>query len=421
MAEAEAGRKRGKGRWIIAGIVVLLVAFIWWRHSGHRKGFGGPPPQAVGVAKAISGPMRVTLDELGTVTPLATVTVLPQISGYITQVGFTEGQMVQKGQFLVQIDPRPYEIQLEQDQATLAKDQANLAQARSDLARFLKLAAQDSISAQQVSDQKYIAAQDEAAVQVDQANIDSAKLDLVYCHITSPVTGRVGLRLVDVGNYVTSGSTTGLAVLTTINPTTVIFSVAQQNLTQVLEQLETGATLQATAYASDDVTKLEVGTLSAVDNQVNTSTGMVKLRADFQNTDGKLFPNQFVNVHLLVKTLQNATLVPSPAVQEGAPGFYVYAVQPNNTVKVQVVSTGPTDGVNTVITKGLKPGDEVVVDGVDRLADGSKVTVTGLENVTTNGTAESVTPVASASQADAGGKGGKKRHHFQGGNGAAGQ
>ncbi len=420
MAESEVRQKGGKGRWIIAGIVILLVAFVWWRHSGHHKAFG-PAPQAVGVAKAVSGPMKVTLDELGTVTPLATVTVLPQISGYITQIGFTEGQMVQQGQFLVQIDPRPYQIQLEQYQAALAKDEASLAQAQSDLARYQQLATQDSISAQIVSDQQYTAAQDAALVKSDQANIDSAKLDLTYCHITSPVTGRVGLRLVDIGNYVTASSTTGLAVVTTTNPTTVIFSVAQQDLTPVLEQLEQGSTLQATAYASDDVTKLEDGTLSAVDNQVNTSTGMVKLRADFANTDNKLFPNQFVNVHLLVKTLQNATLVPSPAVQEGAPGSYVYVVQPDGTVKVQVVTTGPTDGVNTVITKGVNPGDEVVVDGVDRLTDGSKVSVTGMESVTTNGTPESVTPVASTSQADAKGKSSRKRHHWQGGNGAAGQ
>ena len=380
MVETVKRQRHGRGRWIAVGVVMLLVAFVWWRHSGHQNKPAGPAPQAVAVAKASSGPMQVTLDELGTVTPVATVTILPQISGYITQIGYAEGQMVQKGQFLVQIDPRPYEIQLEQYQAALARDEASLAQARSDLTRYEKLAAQDSISAQQVSDQTFLAAQDAAAVKADQANIDSAKLDIAYCHITSPVTGRVGLRLVDVGNYVTSGSSTGLAVVTTISPTTVIFSVAQQDLTQVLEQLGKGATLTASAYASDDVTKLETGTLHAVDNQVNTSTGMVKLRADFANTDGKLFPNQFVNVHLLVKTLKNATLVPSPAVQEGAPGSYVYLVQPNHTVKVQVVTTGPTDGVNTVITKGLKPGDEVVVDGVDRLTDGSKITIAGAGN-----------------------------------------
>jgi multidrug efflux system membrane fusion protein len=376
VAEAGSGKKRRR-RWVAVFLIVLLAVFIWWRHAGRKERAGGPAPVAVGVAEAKSGPMRVTLDELGTVTPLATVTVLPQISGYITGIGFTEGQLVQKGQFLVQIDPRPYEIQLEQYQAALAKDEASLAQARSDLARYEKLAAQDSISAQTVSDQRFLAAQNAAAVKADQANIDSAKLDLVYCHITSPVTGRVGLRLVDLGNYVTSGSSTGLAVVTTISPTTVIFSVAQQDLAMVLEQIESGATLEAAAYDSADTTKLEDGTLTAVDNQVNSSTGMVKLRADFPNTDGRLFPNQFVNVHLLVKTLQNATLVPSPAVQEGAPGAYVYLVQPDHSVKMQPVETGPTDGVNTVITKGVQPGATVVVDGVDRLADGSRVAVAG--------------------------------------------
>lgn len=396
MSGSSSGHFGGRGRWALFGAFVLLVAFVWWRHTGHRKAFAGQSVPAVGVATVTSGPMKVVLDELGTVTPTDTVTIMPQISGYLTKVGFKQGQMVQKGQFLAQIDPRTYEIQLAQYQAALAKDTASLAQARSDLARYRKLAAQDSISAQTVSDQEFTVAQDAAAVKGDRANIDSAKLDLVYCHITSPVTGRIGLRLVDPGNYITSSSSTGIAVVTTTNPTTVIFSVAQQNLTPVLEQIEAGKTLTASAYGSDDVTKLEEGTLTAVDNQVNTSTGMVKLRADFPNRDNKLFPNQFVNVHLLVKTLENATLVPSPAVQEGAPGTYVYVLQPDDKVKVQPVITGPTDGINTVITKGLKPGEVVVVDGVDRLADGSKVMVTGRETVTTNGTQETLTPVASS-------------------------
>ncbi len=371
MAEP-AVKKRGRKRWYILGGVVLLIAFIWWRHSGGTKQHAAAAP-TVGVAAAVTGNMPLTLDELGTVTPLATVTVLPQISGYITQVAFTEGENVTQGQFLVQIDPRPYQIQLEQDQAAYAKDFAVLGQAKSDLARFEKLEAQDSISEQQVSDQRFLVQQDAATVQSDQANIDTAKLDLVYCHITSPVTGRVGLRLVDVGNYVTSGSATGLAVVTTISPATVIFSVAQANLSPVLVRLAQGAQLPATAFASDDTTKLEDGTLAAVDNQVDTSTGMVKLRATYANADGGLFPNEFVNVHLLVNTMQNAVLVPSTAVQSGAPGSYVYVLQPDNTVHVQVVSTGPTDGTNTVITKGVAVGDVVVTDGLDRLAEGMKV------------------------------------------------
>ena len=371
MTEPAARRKK---RWYVLGAVILLAAFIWWRHSGNKAGHAMAPP-TVGVATAFTGDMPVKLDELGTVTPIATVTVLPQISGYLTKVGFTEGEDVKKGQFLAQIDPRPYEIQLEQYRAAYAKDMAVLAQARSDLARYEKLATQDSISAQQVADQRYLAQQEAAAVQADQANIDSAKLDLVYCHITSPVDGRVGLRLVDPGNYVTASSSTGLVVITTMQPTTVIFSVAQGNLSPVLERLAQGAKLTVTAYASDDTTKLEEGTLTAVDNQVNTSTGMVKLRATFANTNERLFPNEFVNVHLLVNTLHNAVLVPSNAVQTGAPGTYVYVVEPDNTVHVQPVTTGPSNATDIVITKGLKLGDEVVVDGIDRLSEGMKVQV----------------------------------------------
>jgi len=376
-------------------LVVLLAVFIYIRHSGGGPAHTGMAPQSVGVAKAVSGSMPVTLTELGTVTPVATVTVLPQISGYLTAVPFTEGENVTAGQFLAQIDPRPYQIQLEQYEATYAKDAATLAQAQSDLARYEQLGRQDSISAQQVTDQKFLVAQDAAAAQVDQANIDTAKLDLVYCHITSPVAGRVGLRLVDPGNYVTSGSSTGIAVITTISPTTVIFSVAQTDLAPVLVRLGQGAVLPAAAYSQDDSAKLEDGTLTAVDNQVDTSTGMVKLRATFANTDGALFPNEFVNIHLLVNTLTNATLVPSAAVQTGQPGSYVYVVNADDTVSVQAVTTSVTDGTNTVITQGLKPGDVVVTDGVDRLTDGAPIVI-----AQTPGQAPVTVPA-----------GGKGRHH----------
>ena len=375
MVNPVAAPKRGKKRWIFAALALLLAGFIWYRHTGTGPGTHKPGPQAVGVAKAVSGAMPVVLDELGTVTPTATITVLPQLSGYLTQVAFTEGQNVTKGQFLAEIDPRPYQIQLEQYQAALAKDTAALGQAKSDLARYQILARQDSISAQQVTDQSFLVAQDTAATKSDQANIDQARLNLAYCHITSPVAGKVGLRLVDPGNYVTPGSSTGIAVVTTMSPTTVIFSVAQADLAPVLVRLGQGATLPAIAYASDDTTRLEKGVLTAVDNQMDTATGMVKLRAKFANTDDTLFPNEFVNIHLLVNTLQNATLVPSQAVQTGAPGTYVYAVNADDTVRVQPVTTGPSDGTNTVITKGITPGEVVVTDGVDRLSGGAKVSV----------------------------------------------
>ncbi len=363
---------RGRKYYWLLGLV-LLAAFIWWRHSGNGPAPHAMAPPSVGVARAVQGAMPVVLDELGTVTPIATVTVLPQISGYLTQVAFTEGETVAQGQFLAQIDPRPYENQLAQYQAALAKDTAVMSQAGADLARYEKLAAQDSISAQQVQDQRFLVAADQASVQADQANISVARLNLSYCHITAPVAGKVGLRLVDVGNYVTSGSTTGLAVITSIAPTSVIFSVAQTDLSPILVRLGQGASLAASAYASDDITKLEDGTLAAVDNQVNTSTGMVKLRALFANADDALFPNEFVNVHLLVNTLQNATLVPVSALQNGAPGAYVYVVGADGVVHVRPVSVGPSDGTNIVITKGIRPGEVVVIDGVDRLADGMAV------------------------------------------------
>ncbi len=366
--------RRRRTLWILLILVLFIAVIFYWFHPAASTKRAASA-QAVGVAKVTAGPMPETLEALGTVTPTATVTVLPQLSGYLTQVAFTEGETVTQGQFLAQIDPRPYQVQLEQYTAQQAKDKATLAQARSDLARYETLQRQDSISEQQVADQDFLVQQDAATVQVDQANIDTANLDLAYCHITAPVAGKVGLRLVDPGNYVTSGSATGIVVITTIAPITVIFSVPQTELGPVVTRMDSGASLAASAYSSDDTTKIADGTLTAISNQVDTSTGTVNLRATFPNTDGALFPNEFVNLHLLVDTLQNATLVPSPAVQTGAPGSYVYLVNPDDTVSVQTVTTGVTDGTNTVITKGLKPGDVVVTDGVDRLSDGMKVSI----------------------------------------------
>jgi membrane fusion protein, multidrug efflux system len=408
--------KRRRRWWIIAVIVLVIAVIAIWKHSGGRAPRAAAA-QAVGVATAVSGSMPETQEALGTVTPLATVTVLPQLSGYLTQVGFTEGETVTQGQFLAQIDPRPYQVDLEQFTAQQDKDAASLAQARSDLARYEILERQDSISEQVVADQRFLVAQDEAAVQVDQANIDSAKLDLVYCHITAPVAGLVGLRLVDPGNYVTSGSTTGIAVITTMSPMTVIFAIPQTELGQVLARKQSGATLTASAYSSDDTTKIADGDLSAIGNQVDTSTGTVNLRASFTNANDALYPNEFVNIHLLVDTLQNATLVPSPAVQDGAPGSYVYVVQPDDTVKVQVVTTGPTDGTNTVITQGVSPGDVVVVDGVDRLKDGMKITIASGSTGSTGGTAGATNGAAGSGAAGGGqppaGKHKHKHKHWQ--------
>jgi multidrug efflux system membrane fusion protein len=321
--------------------------------------------------------MPETLMELGTVTPNATVTVLPQLSGYLTEVGYREGQEVAKGQFLAQIDPRQYEINLQQAQAQLLKDQSVLTQARSDLARYHQLREQKAIAEQTVTDQEFLVQQDEATVKTDQANIAQFRLDLIYCRITAPVSGRVGLRLVDPGNYVTASSSTGIVVITTMKPTTVEFTVAQNDLAKVIERFNAGTTLPVTAYSSDNRRKIATGALYAIANQMTTSTGTVTLRATFPNDDEALFPSEFVNVEMLVDTLSQAVLLPTPAVLSGAPGDYVYLVNADNTVSVRKITVGPSDGQSTAILAGISVGDTVVTDGTDRLSDRAKISVAG--------------------------------------------
>lgn len=365
--------KRSRGRLILIVIVLALVAIAVVHLLRQKKAAPRAAPQVVTVATATTGSMPVVLNELGTVTPIATVTVLPQLSGYLTDVGYQEGQEVKKGQFLAQIDPRQYEISKQQAQAQLAKDQASLAQARSDLARYADLNQRKSIAEQTFVDQQFLVKQDEAAVKSDIATIAQYDLDLVYCHITAPVAGRVGLRLVDPGNYVTASSSPGIVVITTIKPTTVQFTIPQDALASVLQRLNTGASLPVTAYSSDNSKQLATGTLYAVSNQMATATGTVTLRATFANDDEALFPSEFVNIRLLVDTMQNAVLVPTPAVQTGAPGDYVYLVNANNKVSVHKITIGPSDGKNTVVLSGLEAGNVVVTDGMDRLSDGAAI------------------------------------------------
>ncbi|MBN3856838.1 efflux RND transporter periplasmic adaptor subunit [Paraburkholderia sp. Ac-20340] len=366
-------RKRRTGLIVFVLILVALIAAVIFHVLHGKKPARGAAPQVVTVAPATLGSMPVTLDALGTVTPVATVTVLPQLSGYLTEVAYREGQDVVKGQFLAQIDPRQYEISKEQAEAQLAKDRASLAQARADLERYTQLNEKKSIAEQTYSDQKFLVAQDEAAVKSDLASIKQYELDLIYCHITAPVSGRVGLRLVDPGNYVTASSSTGIAVITTMKPTTVQFTVPQNSLSDVLQRVNAGAKLPITIFNSENTKQLATGTLYAISNQMATATGTVTLRASVPNDDEALFPNEFVNVRLLVDTLQNAVLVPTPAVQSGAPGDYVYLVNADNTVSVHKVTLGPGDGQHTVITAGLSAGQRVVTDGLDRLNDGTKI------------------------------------------------
>jgi multidrug efflux system membrane fusion protein len=374
----------------VRGVVIILILlglaagagwYLWTRHATQGAARGGQgraaqtPPQPVGAATIDKGDIRIVLNELGTVTSLDSVTVLSQISGQLTEVGFKEGQMVRKGDFLAQIDPRPYQVALEQAQGTLAHDQALLAQAQADLKRYQTLGRQDSIAQQQLDDQRYLVAQYTGTVQTDQGSVDNAKLNLVYCHIVSPIDGQIGLRLVDPGNYVQVGGTTGIVMITQMQPISVLFSVPEDNLPDIIPRMRSGATLSVEAYDRANVRHLETGQLGTLDNQIDTTTGTVKSRALFANPDELLYPNQFVNARLLVNTMQNTIRVPVQAVQRGEPGTYVYVINADNTVSVRPLKVGPADGGFMAVLSGLQPGEKVVTDGTDRLRDGAAVTV----------------------------------------------
>ena len=370
--------------WLLLLALVIAIV-VWWvlRHHGSAPTgrFTSTGPMPVGTATVAKGDMPVVDNALGTVTPLATVTVQTQINGQLTEVGFQEGQMVNKGDFLAQIDPRPYQVALEQAQGQLAKDQASLNDAKLDLARYEKLVAQNALASQTLDTQRATVQQDIGTVQTDQAQVDAQKLNLIYCHITAPISGRVGLRLVDPGNYVQTSSTTGIVVITQLQPISVIFTLPEDSLPQVLKQVHAGQTLQATAFDRTGNTQIEVGQLATLDNQIDTTTGTLKLRASFANSTLNLFPNQFVNIVLKVDTLTNVEVVPDAAIQRGAPGTFVYVVKSDSTVTATPVTLGPDDGTKVAVLKGLQPGQVVVTDGADRLKEGAKVTAT--ENGTT--------------------------------------
>jgi membrane fusion protein, multidrug efflux system len=348
--------------------------------------------QSVGASTVVTNNVPVIVNALGTVTPIATVTVQSQISGYLTKVAFTEGDTVQKGQLLAQIDDRPYAILKAQYEGQLAHDQGLLSQAQMDLKRYQTLAAQNSIAKQQAEDQVFIVQQYQGTVKQDQSLIDAQTLNIAYCHIVSPVTGRIGLRLVDPGNYVQPSSATGLAVVTELQPITVIFSIPEDDLPDVMPQLNGGTKLQVTVFDRANVKQLAVGSVIAVDSQIDTTTGTVRVRAQFDNADNALFPNQFVNVQLLVKTLASALTVPTAAIQRGSPGAspsgamgtFVYLVNADDTVSVRQITVGPTyvdpkSGSMTTVDSGLSAGDKVVTDGADRLRDGLHVRVSSVD------------------------------------------
>jgi multidrug efflux system membrane fusion protein len=376
---ASARRRMSPSRiWSLVALLVLAgLAWVVLRPSAIPKpadpAADKARPVPVGAAAAVTGDFGISLAALGTVTPLATVSVTSEVSGKLVQIFYQEGQMVNAGDPLALIDPRPYENTLHQAQGQLLRDQALLDNARIDLQRYRLLVSQNSAARQQLDTQESLVHQDEGTVKIDQAMVDNAQLNVDYCRIKAPVTGRVGLRLVDLGNYVSAGGTNGIIVITQLQPITVIFPVAEDHLPAVMKQVLAGAKLPVEAYDRGGGTLLAKGFLATVDNQVDPTTGTVKFKAQFDNRDLALFPSQFVNVRLLVDTLRDATIVPAAAIQYGPAGEFVYVVGGDDTVAMRPVTLSRAEGDKVAVLSGLAPGARVVIAGADRLRDGAKV------------------------------------------------
>ena len=363
-------------RWTVIAIIGGGVGYAVFVRPFFQKGGaprGGARPALVSAEPAKQADLDMRIVALGTVTPVSTVTVHSRVDGELKQIFFKEGQSVEAGAPLVEIDPRPFEAQKQQMEAQLARDTALLENARLDLERFRTLLGQDSVAKQQLDTQAALVQQNEATVKLDRAQVDNASLQLAYAHITAPISGRVGLRLVDLGNIVHASDSTGIVVVTQLHPITVLFSIPQDALPRVIEQFRADVPMVVEAYDRDGRTLLATGKLVTVDNQIDSATGTVKLRAEFANDDEKLFPNQFVNVSLIVEKLRGATVIPSAAVQRGNAGTFVYVVGNQRTVSVRAIETGSTDRGLVAITHGLVPGETVVVDGIDKLRDGAAV------------------------------------------------
>ncbi|HLY06490.1 MAG TPA: efflux RND transporter periplasmic adaptor subunit [Rhizomicrobium sp.] len=365
---------------LILGAALMAVLLIWvfWPRGKSDSGFNKDAnlqPVPVGVASAHPTDIHVTLNALGTVTPLATVTVKPQVSGILDRIAFKEGQMVRAGDLLAEIDPRPYQAALDQAKGALARDQAQYENAKVDLARYQSLWAQKAISQQILATQEALVRTDAGNIEADRGAVEAAAVNLGFCRITSPVAGRVGLRQVDIGNYVQVGVTTEIVAVTELQPISVLFTVPEDNLPALTQRARSGGEIPVDAYDRAQQTKLATGHLSNMDNQVDPTTGTVKIRALFDNSDGRLFPQQFVNVKILVNTLQRQTAIPVAAIQHGSTGDFVFLVRPGSTVTMRSVVVGPADGSLVAVERGLSPGDVVVVDGADRLRDGSRVVI----------------------------------------------
>ena len=356
------------GRRSSVSSLACLSAVLAGCGDGAKKedGKGDHRPQPVVTATAERGNFHVYLDALGTVTALNTVTLRSRVDGEVMQVRYAEGQAVKKGELLIEIDPRQYQAQLQQAQGQLARDEAMLQNAQADVERYE--AARETVSQQQVDTARASLAEAKGAIKVDQATIATANLQLDYCKITSPLDGRIGLRTVDAGNIVHASDSTGLATITQLQPIAVIFNLPEVNLPAVLGATKDGSTLTADIFDGARTRRLASGKLRAIDNQIDATTATVRIKAVFDNAEGTLFPNQFVNVRLLVRTIENAVLVPGGAVQTSPDTTYVYVVRPNDTVEMRPVNIGPTDRGRMVIEKGLAAGERVVTDGLDKLA-----------------------------------------------------
>ena len=379
--EARAARHR-RIAWIGLGVFILLIALAIYRHHAGgaagmlgKRHFGGPMP--VSVARVSTANVPVVIDALGTVTPLATVTVRPQVTGPIVRIAFEEGGQVRAGELLAIIDPRPYQAALDQAKGQLARDEAALANARVDLARYKRLLAQDSISAQTYAGQQATVRQDEAQIEADQASVETARLNLSYCRIASPVAGRVGLRQVDLGNLVQANQTTPIVTVTQMQPMSVLFTVPENDLERLFKHAGARQKLVVEAYSRDMKQLIATGTLASIDNQINTTTGTLQIRALFNNAKSELFPDEFVNVKLVLDTLKDQIVVPGAAVQNGPSSNFVYVVEPDDTVKLRNVVTGPTYGNMIAVTSGLAVGETVVTDGADQLRNGAHVRIPG--------------------------------------------
>jgi len=361
---------------VIFGLVILAVLLaIWLSFRALSKPKAKPAAQQpipVAIAPATIGDLDVYLDALGTVTPVYTVTVVSRVAGEITEIRFQEGQIVKKGDLLAVIDPRPYEAALIQAQGQLGRDQAALKNARIDLVRYQNAYKDHAIPQQQLATQEATVEQDEATVKLDQGNLEAAQVNVDYTRIRSPIDGRVGLRNIDLGNVVAANGTTGLCVITQLQPITVIFTIAEDDIDAVTSGMSAGRSMPALALDRSKQHQIAAGTLLTVDNQVNVTTGTVRARATFPNINNELFPNQFVNARLLVKTLTQATLVPQAAIQRNNDVAFVYAVQPDSTVKLQNIKILATEAENSAVT-GVNVGDQLVTDGFDKLQNGSKV------------------------------------------------